>query len=229
MNDLKFAFRQLLKNPGFTVQPSRCRYGGQAVVVLTLALAIGCVAPATNVYSSGALQPTTAGVTNMVSSDEPGDRLVIHGTVFGPDGKTPVTNAIVRVFHTDASGLYSREMNNTKGERNPRLQASLRTGPRGRYEIHTIMPGRYPGGKSPAHVHMLIAPPGGHEHHATFSFAGDPALTAEDYERHGRDGTFSSVRPAERSPDGLLRCQRDIRLRSEERTRRPGLNATNDP
>ena len=36
MNDLKFAFRQLLKNPGFTVQPSRCRYGGQAVAVLTV-------------------------------------------------------------------------------------------------------------------------------------------------------------------------------------------------
>jgi protocatechuate 3,4-dioxygenase beta subunit len=218
MNDLKFAFRQLLKNPGFT-----------AVAVLTLALGIGCVAPATDVHSADALQPTTASVTNMVSSDEPGDRLVIHGTVFGPDGKTPVTNALVRVFHTDASGLYSRETSNAEGERNPRLQASLRTDSRGRYEIHTIMPGRYPGGKSPAHVHMSITPPGGHEHHATFSFAGDPALTAEDYERHGRDGTFSSVRPAERGPDGLLRCQRDIRLRSEERTRRPGLNNTNNP
>jgi hypothetical protein len=38
MNDFKFAFRQLLKNLGFTVQPSRCRYGGQAVAVLTLGI-----------------------------------------------------------------------------------------------------------------------------------------------------------------------------------------------
>jgi len=37
MNDLKFAFRQLLKNPGFT-----------AVVVLTLALGIGA---STAIYS----------------------------------------------------------------------------------------------------------------------------------------------------------------------------------
>src|SRR2546428_2845480 len=63
MNDLKFAFRQLLKNPGFTVHPPQCRradrvqipqgcsrkaghlrqysYGGRAVAVLTLALGIG--------------------------------------------------------------------------------------------------------------------------------------------------------------------------------------------
>ena len=41
MNDLKFALRQLLKNPGFTVLPSRCRYGGQAVAVLKLAFRSG--------------------------------------------------------------------------------------------------------------------------------------------------------------------------------------------
>ena len=66
MSDLKFAFRQLLKNPGCTVHPPQCRrsdrvhcsqfrsrkpnclgqccYGGRAVAVLTLALGIAhCV------------------------------------------------------------------------------------------------------------------------------------------------------------------------------------------
>jgi hypothetical protein len=41
MNDLRFAFRQLLKNPGFTVHPPQCCYGGRAVAVLALALGIG--------------------------------------------------------------------------------------------------------------------------------------------------------------------------------------------
>jgi len=37
MNDLRFAFRQLLKNPGITVHPPQCCYGGRAVAVLSLA------------------------------------------------------------------------------------------------------------------------------------------------------------------------------------------------
>ena len=65
MHDLKFAFRQLLKNPGFTVHPPQCRrsdrvqftrccsrkpghvrqhcYGGRAVAVLTVTLEIGAM------------------------------------------------------------------------------------------------------------------------------------------------------------------------------------------
>ncbi|MCI0533601.1 MAG: hypothetical protein L0Z50_00085 [Verrucomicrobiales bacterium] len=44
MNDLRFTFRQLPKNPGFTVHPpsrSDRDSGGRAVAVLTLALGIG--------------------------------------------------------------------------------------------------------------------------------------------------------------------------------------------
>ena len=40
MNDLKFALRQLLKNPGFTVHPPQCCCGRRAVAVLTLPFGI---------------------------------------------------------------------------------------------------------------------------------------------------------------------------------------------
>src|SRR4029450_9012425 len=46
MNDLKFAFRQLLKNPGFT-----------AVAVLTLALGIGANTVVFSVARTGLLRP----------------------------------------------------------------------------------------------------------------------------------------------------------------------------
>src|ERR1041385_3209349 len=46
MNDLKFAFRQLLKNPGFT-----------AVAVLTLALGIGANTAVFSLFNSIALRP----------------------------------------------------------------------------------------------------------------------------------------------------------------------------
>ena len=54
MNDLKFAVRQLLKNPGFTVHLPQCCYGGRAVAVLTLALGIGANTAMTCPESGGA-------------------------------------------------------------------------------------------------------------------------------------------------------------------------------
>ena len=45
MNDLKFALRQLLKNPDFTVRPSQCCCGGQAVAVLTLGIGANTAFP----------------------------------------------------------------------------------------------------------------------------------------------------------------------------------------
>ncbi|MCI0538817.1 MAG: hypothetical protein L0Z50_26730, partial [Verrucomicrobiales bacterium] len=75
MNDIRFAFRQLLKNSGFTVHPPQCRrpdwvrlpkfrstnpvhlrqycYGGCAAAVLTLALGIGTNTPAAAHPGSG--------------------------------------------------------------------------------------------------------------------------------------------------------------------------------
>jgi hypothetical protein len=55
MNDLKFAHRQLLKNPGFTVRLPQGCYGGRAVAALTLALGIG----ANTNYSKGVTKPCT--------------------------------------------------------------------------------------------------------------------------------------------------------------------------
>lgn len=212
MNDIKFAFHQLLKNPGFIV------IGTVAAILLLQASAGAADADRHPVTSDS--PPLSIGRTNMVSREEPGDRLVLHGTVFEVDGKTPVTNAVLRIYQTDASGVYSRESGDASDERNPRLQVRLQTDSNGRYEVHTIMPGRYPGGKTPAHIHVMVSAPGSAEQNATFSFSGDPALTAEDYERHGQDGTFSSIRPAKRDADGVLRCQRDIRFRRES-LRRP--------
>ena len=40
MNDFRFAIRQLPKNPGYTVHPPQCCYGGRAVAMLTLGIEV---------------------------------------------------------------------------------------------------------------------------------------------------------------------------------------------
>ena len=147
----------------------------------------------------------------MVTPDEPGDALIVSGTVYARDGRTPLAGARVRIYHTDASGLYSRD---GSSEDKPRLQAILQTNDHGQYQVRTIVPGAYPGQRTTAaHIHIMVSVAGGVEQNATFSLAGDPRLTEDDYQRHAQSGTFSAIRPIERAADGVFRCVRDIRLR----------------
>lgn len=85
---------------------------------------------------------------------EPGERMVLTGTVFGHDGK-PREGVTVYAYHTDAKGLYR-----TKPWGRPRLRGWANTDAAGRYELHTIKPGPYPMRRNPAHIHMTIAVPG---------------------------------------------------------------------
>jgi hypothetical protein len=147
----------------------------------------------------------------MVLPDEPGDPLILSGTVYGPDGRTPVDGARLRIYHTDAAGLYSHDRPDAS---QPRLQCVLTTDASGRFEVRTIVPGAYPGQQTTAaHVHMMVSVGGGAEQNATFSLAGDSRLSSSDYEKLGQAGTFSAIRPIERGADGIFRCVRDIRLR----------------
>src|SRR6267143_3769065 len=45
--------------------------------------------------------------TVIVSDKEPGDPLIITGTIYLPDGHTPMEGATLWVYHTDATVHYS--------------------------------------------------------------------------------------------------------------------------
>ena len=90
-------------------------------------------------------------ILQIAQPGEPGQRLMITGKVFGPDGKARA-GAAMRVWHTDAQGLYHRG----SGDAPPRLQGTLRAGADGSYSIDTIKPGLYPGTTHGAHMHFEI-------------------------------------------------------------------------
>lgn len=91
---------------------------------------------------------------------EKGQKLVVTGTVFQIDGKTPAPNVIVYYHHTDNDGYYSPGNNKPENQtRHGHIRGWVKTGENGKYTIYTIRPAPYPREEFPAHIHWLIKEP----------------------------------------------------------------------
>ena len=147
------------------------------------------------------------------TSGEAGERLIIEGTVYQPDGRTPAGGVLLYAYHTNAAGVYAKRGNETgNARRHGYLRGWLRTGADGRYRIETIKPGSYPTRSEPAHVHMTLQSPGEPERYIDdVVFEGDPLLTPEHRARLQQRGG-SGIVPLERGAGGVLRVTRDIYL-----------------
>lgn len=96
-------------------------------------------------------------VMTITGESEPGEKLVISGTVFKADGKTPYPDVIIYAFHTDSEGYYSKKGTETGVQKwHGRLHGWCKTDSQGYYEIRTIRPARYPDNSMPAHIHAVI-------------------------------------------------------------------------
>jgi hypothetical protein len=80
------------------------------------------------------------GVAELVPAAEPGERMVIRGTVRDASGR-PIPGALVYVFHADTNGNYTPTA--AMDEPDARLFAFVRTDESGCYEFTTVRPGGY--------------------------------------------------------------------------------------
>jgi len=152
---------------------------------------------------------TISSKETIAPSSEAGERLVISGIVYEPDGVTPAPATTIFVYHTDAKGHY----NSPDDALNPRLYGWVRTGTDGRYEFQTIRPGPYPQVTTPAHIHVHVFGPGRPEWFIPeYWFEGDPLIPAKDRDLPARDGSFSPIVRLTKDSDGGWRGHRDIRL-----------------
>lgn len=151
--------------------------------------------------------------TTLAGPDEPGERLVLEGTVREPDGATPAAGVLLYVYHTNAEGRYEPRGEAPGNERrHGALRGWVRTGEDGRYRVKTIKPAPYPNRREPAHIHITVTPPGGEEDWIdSVVFDDDPLLTADELDRGtGRGG--SGVVTLTRDADDVLHAVRDIVL-----------------
>ena len=116
--------------------------------------------------------------TRLADDDEPGERMVIEGTVYGPDCTTPLSDVLLDVWQADENGDY-----HGGDEDEYRLRGQLMTDTDGTYRFETIRPGNYPmpgGTIRPAHIHFTITKPGYSPLTTQLYFEGDPHLAPED-------------------------------------------------
>lgn len=133
----------------------------------------------------------------LASPDEPGDRLILTGTVFSSDCRTPLPGALIEVWQANNAGLYdTNEPGNFTEASTFHLRGMLYTNEKGQYEIETVMPGRYPvppnlpglekyaGLTRPAHIHFRVIESLHVPLTTQLYFKGDPFIAKDPWAGH---------------------------------------------
>jgi len=173
---------------------------------------------ATSVYLAACSKPAAADKTGgapswsvkIVADNEPGEPLIVSGTIYSPDGKQPMEGITLYVYQTDATGVYTTSGGDNRGTR---IHGVMRTNAQGRYEFRTIKPGSYPNSRNPAHIHAYVSGPGYPEYWIDeYHFTDDPFISEETKQKAKSEGSFASILSPTRGSDGVWRAVRDMRI-----------------
>lgn len=118
------------------------------------------------------------------------NKLKVSGTIYQPDGKTPAEGVILYIYHTNNEGVYP-----TKGDekgwarRHGYIRGWIKTEKTGAYTFYTQVPGSYPDGREPAHIHPIILEPDGKYYYlSSYFFEGNKLLNMEQQKISSRGG-----------------------------------------
>jgi protocatechuate 3,4-dioxygenase beta subunit len=147
--------------------------------------------------------------TRLIGGNDKGEALIISGTVFQFDGKTPAPNVLIYFYHTDSNGLYGRDGEHRHG----RYRGWLLTDAKGTFEFETIKPAPYPERPFAAHIHMTITTAELKEDWIdSILFEGDKLISARERQMAGTKGGFNPIIALEKDAAGVWRGKRDIQL-----------------
>ncbi len=150
----------------------------------------------------------------IASVNEPGEPLVLSGTIYQAEGTSPASGVLVYAYHTNAEGDYPKRGDETgNGQRHGYLRAWVKTNAMGQYEFTTIKPAPYPSHEEPAHIHMTLSAKGVPEYWLdAIWFAGDPLITPELKARVTRTGGSSNIIDLSQDQNGVWIGQKDFIL-----------------
>ncbi len=150
-----------------------------------------------------------------------GKKLLITGTIYKLDGKTPAPSVILYYYHTDINGVYANIQGlDSRVVRHGYIRGWVKSDANGKYAIYTVRPAPYPNRNLPAHIHPSIKEPGIDKEYYIdeFVFDDDKLLTSEKRKKlENRGGS------------GILRLLKKADMQIAEHNIILGLNIPNYP
>lgn len=126
----------------------------------------------------------TSKIINLNTQNLPGDKIIVSGKLYGTiDKSTPVTNAMIEVWHADNGGTYHPVGDGNVSDYTAdkiTLRGFVNTDAQGNYMFESIRPGLYPG--RPRHFHYKITANGYKTLVTQIYFKDDPTTSNENIE-----------------------------------------------
>jgi len=147
---------------------------------------------------------------------ELGEKLIISGTVYLPDGKTPAKDIIIYVHHTNIKGIYPKKGDEKgNGKYHGYLRGWMKTDSNGKYKFETIRPAPYHSHEGePAHIHYNIQGTEYPEYWLASIWFSDDSRVTEEYKKSvKRSGGFSNIITLTKDDHSVLRGERNIILK----------------
>lgn len=139
-------------------------------------------------------------------------KLLLTGTVYQKDGKTPAGDVVLYVYHTNREGIYETRGDETGwAKRHGFIRGWIRTDDSGKYSFYTFRPGAYPERNEPEHIHITVLEPDkGPYYLDDFLFEDDELLTDRERKSATNRGGNGILLPTKEG--GMLVVRRDILL-----------------
>jgi protocatechuate 3,4-dioxygenase, beta subunit len=159
-------------------------------------------------------------VDTMPDFNDAGPKIEISGIIYKPDGKTPASNIVLYVYHTDQTGIYPNKGNEMGwAKRHGYIRGWIRTNEKGEYRFFTLVPASYPNSSNPKHIHPTIKEPGFSEYFIDdFVFEDDPLLPEKE-----------RIKPNPICGNGVLKTVHKVGILHANRNIILGLNVRDYP
>ncbi|MFN0278279.1 MAG: intradiol ring-cleavage dioxygenase [Pyrinomonadaceae bacterium] len=147
--------------------------------------------------------------TTLAKATDEGEPMIISGTIFAKESKTPAPNILIYLYHTDMYGIYGRSGQHRHGK----FRGWMLTDDKGRYEFRSIRPASYPNSTQSQHVHMTLTSVDHNEDWIdSILFEGDKFITTRERGTAGKKGGFNPIVTLEKGSNGIFSARRDIQL-----------------